>query len=412
MLRITDIQNNAVDWSTVPYCEIPKSQIARYRLKQGDIVFARTGATVGKSFRIATPPPESVFASYLIRVGAPLEGISRYLAHFFRSPRYWEQVTDFSAGIGQPNVNGSKLRELEVTLAPLEEQQRIADKLDALFGQLDTCRERLNLVPGILERFRESILAAATSGELTREWRETRGVEEEKGSGLPRSWTERRIGDLGIVQLGRQRSPKFHSGKSMRPYLRVQNVFEDRLDLSDVMQMDFPPGDFRRYQLHSGDILLNEGQSPQFLGRPAMYRGELPGACFTNTLIRFQADKALVQAEYALLVFRHHMHSGRYASEGNITTNIAHLGARRFAAVEFPLPPLEEQAEIVLRAGALLNSATELELRVVAAVAQADRLTPAILAKAFRGELVGQDPNDEPAEVLLQRLRDSRPASA
>ena len=190
----------------------------------------------------------------------------------------------------------------------------------------------------------------------------------------------------------------------MAPYLRVQNVFEDRLDLSDVMSMDFAGKDFERYQLHPGDILLNEGQSPQFLGRPAMYRGEMPGVCFTNSLIRFQSLPH-VDGEFALLVFRHQMHSGRYVTEGAITTNIAHLSAGRFGSVEFPLPPLDEQREIVRRAKVLLTFSDNLEARLGTAAEAADRLTPAVLAKAFRGELVPQDPADEPADLMLQRLR-------
>ena len=196
----------------------------------------------------------------------------------------------------------------------------------------------------------------------------------------------------------------------MRPYLRVQNVFEDRLDLSDVMTMDFPGKDFERYQLHPGDILLNEGQSPEYLGRPAMYRGELPGACFTNTLIRFQAYPH-VTADYALMVFRNHMHSGRYISEGTITTNIAHLGAGRFSEVEFPLPPLAEQHEIVRRVESLFTFADRLEARLATARKQVEQLTPALLAKAFRGELVPQDPADEPAAELLKRLAATRAAA-
>ncbi len=198
----------------------------------------------------------------------------------------------------------------------------------------------------------------------------------------------------------------------MRPYLRVQNIFEDRIDLSDVMEMDFSGADLQRYLLHPGDILLNEGQSPQYLGRPAMYRGQVPGeVCFTNSLIRFQAGDSVLP-EFALLVFRHYMHSGRYVSEGTITTNIAHLSAGRFGEVEFPLPSPDEQAEIVRRAQELFTLADQLEAKLSAARRIVDRLTPALLAKAFRGELVPQDPNDEPATLLLERIWAARQADA
>lgn len=165
-------------------------------------------------------------------------------------------------------------------------------------------------------------------------------------SELPKGWEVTTIGEVGDVMLGRQRSPKWHQGPNMRPYLRVANVFEDRIDLSDVKEMDFPPGQFDRFKLQPGDILLNEGQSPHLVGRPAMYRGELPGVCFTNSLIRFRPRPG-VDGHYALHLFRHHMHSLRFMREARITTNIAHLSSTRFAAVEFPLPPRAEQERIV-----------------------------------------------------------------
>lgn len=131
----------------------------------------------------------------------------------------------------------------------------------------------------------------------------------------------------------------------MRPYLRVANVFEDRIDTTDLKEMDFS-GVFERFKLQPGDVLLNEGQTPELLGRPAIYRGIPENIAFTNTLIRFQVGPD-VTPDWALAVFRHHMHSGRFTRESRITTNIAHLSATRFKTVEFPVPPLAEQRRIV-----------------------------------------------------------------
>lgn len=131
----------------------------------------------------------------------------------------------------------------------------------------------------------------------------------------------------------------------MRPYLRVANVFEDRIDASDLKVMDFS-GVFKRYKLEPGDVLLNEGQSPEFLGRPAIYRGLPEDVAFTNTLLRFRAGPHVLP-EWALVVFRRHMHFQRFAREARITTNIAHLSASRLKPIEFPVPPLDEQRRIV-----------------------------------------------------------------
>lgn len=163
--------------------------------------------------------------------------------------------------------------------------------------------------------------------------------------GAPQNWTWSTVAEVGHVELGRQRHPNWHTGPHMRPYLRVANVFEDRIDVTDLKEMDFTDV-FDRYKLHPGDVLLNEGQTPELLGRPAIYRGVPEDVAFTNSLIRFKAGPS-VTPEWALLVFRHHMHSGRFKRESRITTNIAHLSATRLKTVEFPVPPLDEQRRIV-----------------------------------------------------------------
>src|ERR1035437_4641759 len=162
---------------------------------------------------------------------------------------------------------------------------------------------------------------------------------------FPNGWRLLTVDQVGRVGLGRQRHPDWHNGPEMRPYLRVANVFEDRIDARDIKEMDFS-GCFERFRLEPGDVLLNEGQTPELLGRPAIYRGNPPDVAFTNTLIRFQAG-AEVSPEWALIVFRRHMHFGRFTRESRITTNIAHLSAARFKTVEFPVPPLDEQRRIV-----------------------------------------------------------------
>lgn len=163
---------------------------------------------------------------------------------------------------------------------------------------------------------------------------------------VPGHWDWTTVGQAGRLQLGRQRAPRYHSGPNMKPYLRVANVFEDRIDLTDVKEMHFETAEFERYRLHPGDVLLNEGQSPEWLGRPAIYSGQREELAFTNSLIRFQAGPG-VEPRWALAVFRHHMHSGRFTRESRITTNIAHLSIGRLRAVEFPVPPLDEQRRIV-----------------------------------------------------------------
>lgn len=148
-LRITDLQDGHVDWDTVPSCSLIDG-LARYHLVPGDIVFARTGATTGKSFLIRECPAEAVFASYLIRVRPGPDLAPEYLARFFESPAYWRQITSSATGTAQPGVNSSKLRELHVPVGPLPEQRRIAAILDEADALRRKRREALALFDDLL----------------------------------------------------------------------------------------------------------------------------------------------------------------------------------------------------------------------------------------------------------------------
>ncbi|MBJ7880998.1 restriction endonuclease subunit S [Gelidibacter salicanalis] len=136
-LRITDIQNQSVNWSTVPISDVSSGKdIEKYKLEINDILFARTGATVGKSFLIEDTEP-SIFASYLIRVQPKEIVFPKYLYLYFQSESYWKQIRAHEIGAAQPNVNGKKLGMIKFPLPPLVEQQRIVTKLDTLFTDID-----------------------------------------------------------------------------------------------------------------------------------------------------------------------------------------------------------------------------------------------------------------------------------
>ncbi|MBW2037933.1 MAG: restriction endonuclease subunit S, partial [Deltaproteobacteria bacterium] len=280
----------------------------------------------------------------------------------------------------------------------------------------------------------QSVLKSAFEGKLTAEWRKankdkiqpasallekiakekkqkTKGKKQKKlpplnTSSLPQlpdGWEWCRIGQVGDVQLGRQRSPKHHSGPHMRPYLRVANVFENRIDLSSVYEMNFTPSEYEIYALRYGDILLNEGQSLELVGRPAMFRDEIEGVCFQNTLVRFRSSDC-IDKSYCLYAFLNQFYQKRYQKIARWTTSIAHLGATRFSNIEFPLCGPAEQKVIVQEIERHYSIADKAEEVVKAALKQSGRLRQSILKRAFEGKLVPQDPNDEPAEKLLSRI--------
>jgi type I restriction enzyme S subunit len=139
-LRITDIQDDCVDWERVPYCKIESADLPKYRLASGDIVFARTGATTGKSF-LVDAPPEAVFASYLIRLRLlDKKLLPEFVLLFFQTAGYWQSIKDGSAGSAQGGFNATKLGALTIPVPPLAEQQRIVGILDEAFEGITTAK--------------------------------------------------------------------------------------------------------------------------------------------------------------------------------------------------------------------------------------------------------------------------------
>lgn len=159
MLRITDIQENAVDWPSVPGCVIGADEIDQYKLEEGDILVARTGGTVGKTFLVRNVPVTAVFASYLIRIQAPGCLSREYLKLFMESPLYWAQLREGTRGTGQPNVNGQTLGRLIFPLPPLAEQRRIVAKVDELMTLCDGLEASLISVVDLRRCLLEALLA-------------------------------------------------------------------------------------------------------------------------------------------------------------------------------------------------------------------------------------------------------------
>ena len=129
MVRISDIHENAVAWSSVPFCDIEDSDIPTYLLQPNDILFARTGGTVGKSFLVSDVPCESIYAGYLIRTRYSSLLCPQYLKYFMESPLYWQQLKSGTTATAQPNCNGQTLAKMLLPLPPANEQLRIVENL-------------------------------------------------------------------------------------------------------------------------------------------------------------------------------------------------------------------------------------------------------------------------------------------
>ncbi|MET8185553.1 MULTISPECIES: restriction endonuclease subunit S [unclassified Streptomyces] len=155
---------------------------------------------------------------------------------------------------------------------------------------------------------------------------------------FPESWAVCKVSEAGVAIAGQQKTPAASLAPEQYPYLRVANVFDDEVDLSDLATMNFSTEAREKYRLKDGDVLLCEGQSRELVGRAAVYRGELEELFFQNSIIRFRPHKEVLP-EYALLVFRAYQKEGVFSQIAKATTNIAHLGLNRFKSLPFPVPP-------------------------------------------------------------------------
>ena len=290
-------------------------------------------------------------------------------------------------------------------LAPSNEQKRIADKLDSLLAKVDACRERLDHVPQILKRFRQSVLAAAFDGILTKDWRLIRGEPAEYRT------NEFVLSQCGAVSGGLTKNPKREELKMRKPYLRVANVYSNRLELDKVSEIGLTGSEYQSMKLAVGDLLIVEGNgSLDQIGRAAIWQNEIPDIVHQNHLIRWRTEGPDPRFVLFWLVSpggRDELMRVASSSAGLYTLSISKIGA-----IPIRLPVPDEQAEIVRRIDRLFAHADNLQSAQETAYSRTNQLTAAILAKAFCGELVPQDPNDEPASVLLERIRAAKSLAA
>ncbi|MFB7088059.1 restriction endonuclease subunit S [Streptomyces sp. NPDC056296] len=394
-LRVANVGRGSLDLADVHEIELFDGELDKFRLRVGDLLVVEGNGSPDQIGRAATwrgSIEDAVHQNHLIKV-RPTSAINPgFLELLWNSPSISGQLLKVAQSTsGLYTLSTSKLNRVEFALPPLAEQHRIVEALEEQLSRIDSGTATLRQARRRLEGLRKRVLVSTVPDEV------------------PESWRMTTVEGAGTLELGRARHPDWHHGPDVRPYLRVANVFEDRIDTTDVMEMDFS-GIWERYRLEPGDVLLNEGQSPHLVGRPALYRGIPENVAFTNSLLRFKAN-ADVLPEWALLVFRRHLHAKRFMREVRITTNIAHLSAKRLKKVEFPVPPLDVQKRLVQRCDELLSGIAAMDQQVETGLRRGNALRAALLGRAFTGGLVPQDPAEEPAAMLLDRIAAERAAT-
>ncbi|HAD97013.1 MAG TPA: hypothetical protein DCG19_06370 [Cryomorphaceae bacterium] len=302
-------------------------------------------------------------------------------------------------GTAQPQITIQLLKYLPFPLAPVSEQKIIANKLDTLFGHLDALREKLDRIPPLLQNFRQQVLTQAVTGKLTEEWR---------GSEELVDWEELQVSQIGKVTGGLTKNAKRRDHKLKLPYLRVANVYANELRLEEILEIGLTEKEFERTALKTNDLLVVEGNgSPDQIGRVALWDGTINSCVHQNHLIKIRFTDGSM-AKYTLLYLLSPLGRNQIKNVSVSTSGLYTLSIGKVSKLAVNLPPQEEQQEIVRRVEGLFSAADALEARYQKLKAQIDALPQAILAKAFKGELLPQNREDEPAGVLLERIKGER----
>ncbi|WP_305906568.1 restriction endonuclease subunit S [Methylomarinum sp. Ch1-1] len=429
---IDHISQEAVDNSSTNVIPAGTPIIAT-RMSLGKIVMAKFDSAINQDLKALFPSASTS---------------SDYLVYWYRS--ITRQIEQLGTGTTVKGIRLENIKALEFPVAPLAEQKVIADKLDILLAQVESSKARLERIPKILKRFRQSVLADAVSGKLTEEWREAQNhypnlvdelhrVADSVVANAPTNAQKIKLSKVYseiekpilltvnvpknwiICNLAKLCEP-FSYGTSAKsksdgeiPVLRMGNLQNGQLDWSNLVYTS-DKQEIEKYKLSSGDVLFNRTNSPELVGKTAIYKGERK-AIYAGYLIKARCLELLLPdyLNYALNSFYGKDYCRQVKSDGVSQSNI---NAQKLGAFVLPLPSTEEQTEIVNRVEQLFAYADTIEQQVQNALMRVNKLSQSILAKAFRGELTEQWRQENPdlisgdnsAEALLAKIKAEREA--
>jgi type I restriction enzyme S subunit len=384
------------------------AQLDNATVKAGDVLLNITGASIG---RVTLAPDEFDGARVnqhvcIIRPNDALD--ARFLNAYLSSPALQSQIWNDNFGVTRQALTKQQILDFEVPVPPRSEQTRIVNQLDTLLTRVQACNDRFDAIPVLLKRFRQTVLRAATSGELTVDWRRN-----SFGVDVVSDFTEVRVGDpyshairapklwkessLGAACdfVGGSQPPKstftYENGDDLVRLIQIRDYKSNR-------HITYIPKKLARRFCNKTDVMIGRYGPPIF----QILRG-LEGA-YNVALMKAVPRAKDIDLEY-LYVFLRGDQLLKFIEAGSDRT-AGQDGVRKELLTPYPifLPSLSEQAEIVRRVETLFALADRIEAHCTAARAKAQRLSPLVLAKAFRGELVPQDPTDEPASALLARI--------
>ncbi len=446
--------------ATRPLKEIIKGYTA---FREGDVLFAKITPCM-ENGKIAVVPALQHglgFGSTEFHVlRSSVATLPKWIAHFLSQAAVRRNAQRSMTGsAGQLRVPSLWLAEQALPIPPVDEQLRIVAKIEELFSDLDAGVAALKRAKANLKRYRAAVLKAAVEGKLTEEWRAKHPAKEPASTllarilkerrqkwqadqlakfaaadkeppknwrdkyveptppdtaglpSIPNSWTWATLDAIADVVGGITKDQKKANQPGMRevPYLRVANVQRGFLDLSEMKSISASEDDIADLRLEPGDVLFTEGGDRDKLGRGWVWTGELSECIHQNHIFR---GRLVSQDMQPRLVSHHGNTFGKewFIKAGKQTTNLASINLGILRRFPVPIPPAAEQAEIIAQVDETLSQIDAAEMQIKHGLLRASRLRQSILKQAFEGKLVPQDPKDEPARVLLERLRTTRSA--
>lgn len=405
------------------------------KIEKGDILIVKDGATTGKTSIVRDSFPFNVSAvNEHVFLARTFNEINNYYIFYYLFSIYGQKfVKKNFKGSAQGGINLSFFKNTFVPIPPINEQIRIVSKIEELFTRLDTGIYELKQAKERLKIYRQSVLKHAFEGKLTEEWRishkdqlelvsalinkinkqkknskknkrKSLKIDSSKLYALPEEWTWTNMGSIGEVTGGLTKNSKREDFPLNLPYLRVANVYANKLDLNEIKEIGIKESEIERVRLKKGDLLVVEGNgSKTQIGRVALWDGSIDPCVHQNHLIKVRFLPVEI-GNYVLSFFLSGKGRELILDVASSTSGLHTLSISKVSALPIPFPPLLEQLKITEEIGKKITIINELSKYINHNLIGAKILRQSILNKAFIGKLVQQDPKDEPAKKILERI--------
>jgi len=390
---------------------VPKEEADRDErwLLKGDVLFNNTNSPelVGKTALYDLDEPRA-FSNHMTRIRFREGAIPQYwamLLHQLWREKFFEGTCNNH--VSQASVSRTALSELTIQLPPTAEQSRIVAALRPTLAKVSSARERLERVSRTIKRFRQSVLAAACSGRLTEKWRAAQHSETaDSPDYLPPAWRIVKVSEV-IECLKYGTSKKCGHDTKGVPVLRIPNIGDGSIRHDDMKYAELDPSESEQLRLQSGDLLMiRSNGSVSLLGKTALVGKAEVGFAYAGYLIRIRPNVAMVHPPYLNAVLASEGIRNQIELPARSTSGVNNINSEEVRTLGLPLPPADEQKEIVRCVSAFFVLADAIEERAQSALRRVEFLTQAIVAKAFRGELVPTE-----AELARREKRSYEPAS-